>query len=110
MARIIDADVLAEEISTLRVTVTGLYAPKGVLQEYAQHYRESVLQVIDDTPTIPQTSGWINVKDRLPKTGTVLATDGRVVITAPASSVTADGPAITHWMPLPEPPGKEEKY
>lgn len=36
--------------------------------------------------------------------GTVLATDGNVVITAPSSSVTADGPAITHWMPLPEPP------
>lgn len=44
---------------------------------------------------------WISVKDRLPKTGTVLATDGQIVITAPSSSVTADGQAITHWMPLP---------
>lgn len=50
------------------------------------------------------TNEWISVKERLPKYGTVLATDGSVVITAPSSSVTADGPAITHWMPLPEPP------
>lgn len=53
-------------------------------------------------------TGWISVEDRIPKTGTVLATDGRVVITAPASSVTADGPAITYWMPLPDLPGKGE--
>ena len=46
---------------------------------------------------------WISVKDRLPKTGTVLATDGKVVITAPSPSVTLGG-VITHWMPLPEPP------
>ncbi|RGX52927.1 DUF551 domain-containing protein [Anaerotruncus sp. AF02-27] len=53
---------------------------------------------------------WISVKDRLPKeikcNGTVLATDGVTVITAPSSSVTAKG-AITHWMPLPEPPKEE---
>ena len=47
---------------------------------------------------------WISVKERLPKTGTVLVTDGKIVITAPSSSVTKDGLAITHWMPLPEPP------
>ena len=50
---------------------------------------------------------WISVKDRLPKTGTVLATDGRIVITAPYSSVTANGQAITHWMSLPEPPKED---
>ena len=49
-------------------------------------------------------SGWISFKKRLPKTGTVLVTDGKIVITAPSSSVTKDGLAITHWMPLPEPP------
>lgn len=50
---------------------------------------------------------WISVKERLPKTGTVLVTDGKIVITAPSSSVTKDGLAITHWMPLPEPPEEE---
>ena len=52
-------------------------------------------------------SEWISVKDRLPEqcryNGTVLATDGVTVITAPSSSVGA-GEAITHWMELPEPP------
>lgn len=52
-------------------------------------------------------SGWISAKERLPGdmkyNGTVLATDGVTVITAPASSVTPAG-AITHWMPLPSPP------
>ena len=57
---------------------------------------------LDAIPTL--TPQWISVKERLPMEGTVLATDGNVVITAPSSSVTADGPAITHWMPLPEPP------
>ena len=52
---------------------------------------------------------WISVKDRLPERGTVLATDGQIVITAPSSSVTADGIAITHWMPLPEPPKEGTK-
>ena len=53
---------------------------------------------------------WISVKDRLPTdvgyNGTVLATDGNIVITAPSSSVTRTG-AITHWMPLPQPPKEE---
>ena len=47
---------------------------------------------------------WVSVKERLPGgvkyNGTVLATDGGTVITAPSSSVTPTG-AITHWMPLP---------
>ncbi|MEY8373880.1 hypothetical protein AAK912_10430 [Merdimmobilis hominis] len=50
---------------------------------------------------------WISVKEYLPYGGTVLATDGVTVITAPASSVTPAG-AITHWMPLPEPPEEGE--
>ena len=52
-------------------------------------------------------SEWISVKERLPKTGTVLVTDGKIVITAPSSSVTKDGLAITHWMPLPKPPEED---
>ena len=52
-------------------------------------------------------SEWISVNDRLPSYGTVLVTDGNIVITAPSSSVTTDGQAITHWMPLPEAPDIE---
>ena len=50
---------------------------------------------------------WISVKEYLPYSGTVLATDGVTVITAPASSVTPAG-AITYWMPMPEPPEEGE--
>lgn len=46
---------------------------------------------------------WISVKDRLPVTGNVLATDGQIIITAPSSSV-RNRKSITHWMPLPELP------
>ena len=64
----------------------------------------SELTVYSYPPAHIDRSGWISVKERLPKTGTVLVTDGKIVITAPSSSVTKDGLAITHWMPLPEPP------
>lgn len=51
---------------------------------------------------------WISVKDRLPVTGNVLATDGQIIITAPSSSVRSRK-SITHWMPLPEPPEEGEE-
>lgn len=50
-----------------------------------------------------QEQSWISVKDRLPVTGNVLATDGQIIITAPSSSV-RNRKSITHWMPLPELP------
>ena len=54
---------------------------------------------------------WISVKERLPEddkyNGTVLATDGSIVITAPSSTVAAGG-VITHWMHLPEPPKEDD--
>lgn len=69
--RLIDADALAEEMATLAVTVTGLRAGKGVLNEYMHQYRESVLRVIDEQPTVeaePVTYGeWI---ERPVNTGT----------------------------------------
>ena len=94
--RPIDAEKLKNEVKSvfhgaLGLTVTG-----------------AVHEIIDRQPTLTPPNEWISVKERLPETGTVLATDGAVVITAPASSVTEDGPAITHWMPLPEPPEEEK--
>lgn len=68
---------------------------------------DKVRKVVKNMPTLTPPNEWISVKERLPETRTVLATDGVVVITAPASSVAEDGPAITHWMPLPEPPEEE---
>lgn len=56
MGRAIDANVLADEIFSLRVRVTGLRAGKGALEEYERQYRESVLRIIDEQPTLPQLS------------------------------------------------------
>ena len=50
--RIIYADDLREEIASLQVTVTGLRDGKGVLREYMEQYRASVLRIIDEQPTV----------------------------------------------------------
>lgn len=97
MARAVDGD----EVKRRAWGIAEAWKSKG--KDYEALLLESVVeQIVDSQPTL--TYKWISVKERLPKYGTVLATDGSVVITAPSSSVTADGPAITHWMPLPEPP------
>lgn len=98
MARLIDADELLERLTDL----------ENWCLDNRKIGLEQAICMVHEAPTLSQSTKWISVKDRLPKTGTVLATDGRVVITAPSSSVTADGPSITHWMPLPKPPGKEK--
>lgn len=51
MSRLIDADALIEEIKSLQVFVTGLRAGKGILNEYAKQYRESLLRIVDEQPT-----------------------------------------------------------
>ena len=120
MARMIDADELiefpysesagTEEQIEDWIQECGIYDEEAVdkAKKLCWKVIEGFVNVIKTAHTITRPTGWISVEDRLPKTGTVLATDGRVVITAPASSVTADGTAITHWMPWPEPPGKEK--
>lgn len=49
--RLIDADRLEEEIKSLRCTLIGLRAEKGVLARAADEYRKTILQIIDDQPT-----------------------------------------------------------
>lgn len=51
MGRLIDADALIEEIKSLQVFVTGLRAGRGILNEYAKQYRESLLRIVDEQPT-----------------------------------------------------------
>lgn len=49
--RLIDADLLTEEIKSLRCTLIGLRAGKGILARAADEYRKSILQIIEDQPT-----------------------------------------------------------
>lgn len=99
MARKIDSEVAYQFLTEQKIEGTGARA-QGVNK--GLDIARSAMRNPCAIPTI--TTGWISVEEGLPMEGTVLATDGNVVITAPSSSVTADGPAITHWMPLPEPP------
>lgn len=50
--RLIDADALTEELSTLTMVITGLRAGKGVLREFMTEYRESILRIVDEAPTV----------------------------------------------------------
>lgn len=49
--RLGDLDALAEEISSLSMTITGLRAGKGVLRDFMMEYRKSVLKIVDEAPT-----------------------------------------------------------
>lgn len=64
--RPIDADMLTEEIKSLSVTVTGLRAGKGILNEFMNEYRKSVIRTIDEQPSKQFDNGWIPVNERLP--------------------------------------------
>lgn len=50
--RPIDANALRVEISSLSVIITALRNGKGTLFEYMEHYRDSVLRIIDEAPTL----------------------------------------------------------
>lgn len=70
--RPIDADELMEEIAGMSIVITGLRIGNGVLTEFAQEYRKSVLRIIDEAPTIgykdlvPQGE-WVNNADDYPE-------------------------------------------
>lgn len=48
----IDEKKLIEEIESLRVTVNGLRAGKGILREFEKHYKESILRIIEEQPKV----------------------------------------------------------
>lgn len=50
--RLIDANALVKKILSLTLTVTGLRAGKGVLLELLTKYREGILQVVKEQPTV----------------------------------------------------------
>lgn len=49
---LIDRKTLAEELSSLSMMVTGLRAGKGVLKEFMEEYRKSVLRIVDEQATV----------------------------------------------------------
>lgn len=59
----IDEKELIEQIKSLRITITGLRAEKSILNEYAQHFKDSVIKIIDEQQRVDE---WIPVEERLP--------------------------------------------
>ena len=51
MSDLISRNALIKEIETLKVHVTGLRAGKGVLSEFEQKYRETIVRVVEEQPT-----------------------------------------------------------
>lgn len=116
----IDEKELIEQIKSLRVTITGLIAEKSILNEYAQHFKDSVIRIIDEQPKVGE---WIPCNERLPEEKkfyeelmrspaclvTVLSDDELMVgIDRTVNGVwtleeTFDKPKIIAWQPLQEP-------
>ena len=121
--RLIDADILADEIESMKISVSGRPAT-------FDEAKSDVMQVIDEQPTVDAAyvlrDRWINVEDRVPElipcsAGTgyseavVVLTSGKKAMIAiwdgvdficAASYWDAEGEQITHWMALPELPQK----
>jgi len=49
---LIDRKTLTYEVSGLTMTITGLRAGRGILNKFMTEYRKSVLQIIDEQPTV----------------------------------------------------------
>lgn len=92
------------------------------LMEYCNNLKDKTIDA-NDIARFPTAVGWISVKDRLPDVGeTVLFTginsygnrfrtqkgyfNGGVWI---SDSIVLVKDAITHWMPIPEPPKEEQE-
>ena len=120
--RLIDANILVEKFLSLTLTVTGLRAGKGVILELLNKYRNGILQLINEQPTVDAAEVvrgmWIPVTERLPEhCVTVLSYNGVCIGTdfydkgfeLWCSEIEQSFHMVTHWMPLPEPP-KEENH
>lgn len=114
--RLVDADVIDKQI--------GAWIGHPGYGDYYTGYDNALCAIRDlitDMPTLPQPNneplmldGWVSVKDRLPKENKRVLVH---VVNASTLDVDTDrivggqwvrwAGSITHWMPLPEPPKKE---
>ena len=110
MARYIDADVLLKSMQRRYDEICDTY---GYHDLYASGYDDAV-DAVENAPTadVEPRAEWISVRERLPDlygTYLVYTYDNHIklgyfcelVIGLPPSF---DDYAVTHWMPLPEPP------
>ena len=110
--RLIDAEKFEVFNATCPIT-KGIRSGKTAAYFYGEGCRK-VLEAIDAAPTIdPEslrtTAHWISVKDRLPEKDEYVLCfcnigDGFQAIFHYGKERKFDGTAVTHWMPLPNPP------
>ena len=110
--RLIDAEKFEVFDATCQIT-KGIRSGKTAAYFYGEGCRK-VLEAIDAAPTIdPEslrpTAHWISVKDRLPEKDEYVLCfcnigDGFQAIFHYGKERKFNGTAVTHWMPLPEPP------
>lgn len=55
---LISRKALLEEIQSFRCSITGLKAGKGVLARAADEYQRSILQIVEDQPTVFDEEEW----------------------------------------------------
>ena len=116
--RLIDANALDEEVRNFRLTIIGDPSQSTVVRECKESFR----RIIDEQPTVYETSDWIPVEEKLPEeSGYYMACiynegvgdyDFRKTWFAHADDYDmdesewrelSDFERVTAWQPLPEP-------
>ena len=103
--RPIDAGVLQDNL-------TDIYGDGNRLV-----YLKDVLGLIDEQPTLTPPNEWVSVEERLPKEKQRVIVRCERVGTSVGwilwgnwmADIGPDAGKVTHWMPLPEPPAKEDQ-
>ena len=107
MARAIDKDYLLKHKRKVRFFGIG---PDDESWGYAVP-----VEVIENAPTLTPANEWVSVEERLPeekqrvivrceRVGTSV---GWILWGNWMADIGPDAGKVTHWMPLPDPPGKE---
>lgn len=112
--RLIDADILADEIGSMKISVSGRPAT-------FDEAKSDVMQVIDEQKTVDAAEllrdQWLSVEDRLPETEEevlvlTISKNGNINVDkgyfANGRFVHRGSAVVTHWMPLPEPPEEDK--
>ena len=85
--RLIDADVLDEEVRNFFLAITGEPKQATVVRECKESFR----RIIDEQPTVYVSDGWIPVEERLPEDD------------SHKDTCISENLFVIAWMPLPDP-------
>lgn len=106
MARAIDADILLEKLQRMIDYCKNDNQVNGLTALF------QVGDAIMDCPTLTPPNEWVSVEERLPEPTycvLVYTTDFSIEVDAIGSDGEWMSYEVTHWMPLPAPPGKEDQ-